>query len=139
MLHSVAHFCHELKALISSEFQFIASVGDWHPLNMLHHKVWSTVFSNTCFVDLRNARVIHDCKCLSFCFKPSNDLLGIHARLDDFECYSPFHWLALFSQIHNPHSAFAKDIQYLERANRIPALVVQCGVTGLLTGLHCLC
>jgi len=69
---------------------------------------------------------------LAFGFEPGDDLLGIHTRLDDFECYLAFDRLLLLGQIHYAVTTFTQDLQQFIGTNLLTRLYHR--ATARLTG-----
>ena len=59
--------------------------------------------------------MLHERQRLAFCFKPSDDFLRIHSRLDDLDRNLPLHGLGLLCDIDYAHATFADLLTDLVR------------------------
>ena len=63
--------------------------------------------------------MIHHGQRLPFGLEPGDDLLGVHAQLDDFERHPPSHRLGLFGDINHAATAFAHALQKFVAPERL--------------------
>ena len=68
---------------------------------------------------LGDVRMIHHRQRLALRLEARDDLLGVHAKLDDFERDTPPHRLALLGDIHHAATAFADFFHQLVAAERL--------------------
>ncbi len=73
-------------------------------------------------INLRNVRVIHEGQGLALGFEPSDDLLGVHAQLDDLQRDPAADRLLLFGHIDHATTAFADLLKQFVAPNPIPGL-----------------
>ncbi len=53
---------------------------------------------------------------LPFCLKLRNNLLGVHAQLDNLKCHFPAHGLRLLGNVNDAHAPFANQLANLVTA-----------------------
>ncbi|MFO1486586.1 MAG: hypothetical protein U1F71_24705 [Verrucomicrobiaceae bacterium] len=61
--------------------------------------------------------MIHQGERLSLRFEAGDDLVRIHAQLDDLQCHAAAHRLTLFRLPHHAESSFAQALQQAVTAN----------------------
>ncbi len=68
---------------------------------------------------LGDVGMIHDGQRLPLRLEPGDDLLGVHARLDDLQRHAPPHRLGLLGRIHHTAPAFAHALQKFVAPERL--------------------
>ena len=111
MLHGLTDREKQLQPLPGRETVGIAVVGDGHALDQLHDEVRPAAAGLAAIVDLGDVRMIHEGQGLPFGLEASDDLAGIHTRLDDLEGDFAAHRALLLGDEDQPHAAFA-DLLY---------------------------
>ena len=95
----------------------IAVLGDRHAAHQLHHEVGPARFGRPGIEHLGDVRVIHQGQRLPLGLEAGDDLLGIHARLDDLERHLAPNRLRLLGHEDDAHAPFADLLQQLVGAD----------------------
>jgi hypothetical protein len=85
VLDGFANLQEQTKSLFNGKFLKVTVFGDWDAFDIFHYKVWSADLGGSSIKHMRNVGVFQQGQSLPFGLKASNYLLGIHARLDDFQ------------------------------------------------------
>jgi len=101
VLNRLAHLNEELEAFAERKRVGIAVVGDFHPGDEFHNEIRVAGRRGAAIEDLGDAGVVHQGQRLAFRLEACNDLLGVHAGLDDLQCDAPPHRLLLLGKKHD--------------------------------------
>jgi hypothetical protein len=111
VLDGFANLQEQTKSLFNGKFLKVTVFGDWDAFDIFHYKVWSADLGGSSIKHMRNVGVFQQGQSLPFGLKASNYLLGIHARLDDFQRDPAFDWSLLFGKVNYTAATFS---QYAE-------------------------
>ena len=106
VLNGVTNGLKKLEPFTRCCLHLIAVFGDRDTADQFHDEV-GTPIRRSCIKHSRNIRMFHEGQRLPFGLEASDDLLGIHARLDNLQGDLSLNRFGLFSDINNPHPAFA--------------------------------
>ena len=84
MLDSKADVDKQIQSLLQIQLFALAVFRQRNTANQFHHKIGPSGFRCARIQNMCDVAVVHHGQGLSFCFKPTNDLPGIHAGLNDF-------------------------------------------------------
>jgi hypothetical protein len=82
------------KNVLTSRSSYAKKVPD--TFDIFHDKVWAAILSRSCIIYVRNIRMIQESQGLPFSLETGNNLLGIHAGFNDFQCNSTLYRPLLF-------------------------------------------
>ena len=122
VLNCIAEVREEFKSRPCVEFVPIAIVIDRVPLDILHDEVGPAFGCRAGLEDAGDAWMTHHCKRLAFGFEACDDLVRIHARLDDLEGYTPLDRAGLLCEVDDAEAAFADDRENLEWSDGVADL-----------------
>ena len=105
MLYRFANNDEQLQPLVDTQPVVIAELSDRNSLDQFHHEVWTTVVRSAGIKHARDVGMIHHRQGLFLGVKPSDHILRVQFRLDEFQGHPTFDRLILFGQPDNPHSA----------------------------------
>ena len=95
----------QLQSLAGIEFLPITEFGDRIAFHELHHEIGSPRIGRTGIQHPGDVGVIHQGQRLSFGLKSRDNLLSIHARLDDFQSHHTTHGNLLLGSIDDTHAS----------------------------------
>ena len=121
MLNSVADIDEQLEPLSNRQAVLIAVVRQLDTTHQLHREVGAAVLGGAGVQDLGDIGMLHHRECLPLGLEAGQDLLGVHAGLEDLQRDSAPHRLDLLGLVDDAHAAFA---EHLENAVRADALRV---------------
>ena len=128
VLHGVADGDEELEPLRGREVGLVAVIGDANAAHQFHDEEWPARGRRASIEHLRDVRMVHHCQRLPLLLKARDDLLRIHAHLDDLQRHAPPHRLLLIRHPHHAEATFADLLvpapicaTGFDRANRIVA------------------
>ena len=113
VLHSLAHLHEQFEAFTGVKALPITMLGDRDTFNVLHCEVGSALIGRSGIKNASDIRVIHQGKGLTFALEPGDDLLGIHAPLDEFKRDLAANGLHLLGLVNLAHATFT---DFLEKA-----------------------
>src|SRR5439155_12147588 len=116
VLDSAADLYEQFEPFAGGKVVLIAEVRDFDAVNQLHDKVRPAGFGGPGVEDSRDVRMVHERQRLPLRVESRDDLLGVHAQLDDLERDATPHRLFLFRDIHDTASAFADLLEEFVRA-----------------------
>ena len=111
VLDRVAHLGEQPQAIGDGELVPLAVVRDRHAAHELHCEERAAARGRAAVEHLRDVRVVHERERLALGLEAGNDLLGVHAQLDDLERDLALHRLGLDGLPHRPHAALADLLQ----------------------------
>ena len=100
------------------ELLAVAVVGDRDAADQLHDEVGAARVGGAGVEDLGDVGVVHQGQRLPLGLEAGDDLLGVHARLDDLQGHLAAHRLGLLGHVDDAHAAFADLLQQLVGADR---------------------
>src|SRR5438552_15965230 len=77
---------------------------------------------DSCIINLRNVRMIHEGQRLALRFETGDGLPGVHTQLDDLERDTAADRLRLLGHVHDPTAALANLLKQLVAANTAASL-----------------
>jgi len=107
MMDSFADMFEQLQSLLDIQFVLVAVRRDGRALDIFHDEVGPAGFRRPGVKYMGNIRMIQQRQGLSFGLEAGDNLLGIHAGLDDFQRDPAFNRLFLLSLIDQTHAALA--------------------------------
>ena len=117
MLNGPTHLDEHSEALADRQAGLVAIVGDVYASDHLHDEVRPAGVGRAGVQHLGDVRVVHQGEGLALGFKAGDDLLRIHARLDDFQGHRSAHRVLLLGDEHEAHAAFTNLLQQLVGAD----------------------
>jgi hypothetical protein len=111
VLDSLANLQEQRKPFFNGKFLPVTVLGDWDALDIFHHEVWPAEFGGSRVIYMRNVGVFQEGQGLPFGLKAGNYLLGIHARLDDFQRDPAFDWSLLLSKVDYAVTTLTEDAE----------------------------
>src|SRR5260221_11945518 len=97
----------------------VAVFRDLDPADEFHDEVWATGFGRPCIENLGDVGMVHQRQRLPLGFKPGDDALRVHSRLDDFQSDPSSNGCLLFSHVNHPASALTYLLEQLVMANAV--------------------
>ena len=107
VLDCVADLNEQVETLVDTQPLAIAMLGDRDSRNVLHDEVRPAIIAHPRVEDPGHARMVHHGQCLTLGLETGDDLLRIHAQLDDFEGDSALDGLGLLGEVDDAHPALA--------------------------------
>ena len=108
VLHALADLHEQLEPFPCGQSMPVAVTGDWLALDVLHGEVRATLDRATCIEHLGDGGVVHQRKCLPFGLEAGNDLLAVHAGLDQLQGHSTTDRLLLLGKKDLAHATHAE-------------------------------
>jgi hypothetical protein len=91
------------------EIVLVAVVGDLDPAHQFHHEVGRPVLRRARVEHLGDVRMIHHRQRLPLRLEAGDDLLGVHAQLDDLERHAAADGFGLLRHVDHAAAAFAES------------------------------
>ena len=110
----------KLEPLVGGELVLVAVIGDPHAAHQFHHEVGPAGLGRAGVEDLGDVRMIHQRQRLALGLEAGDDLLGVHAQLDDLERDPAAHRFLLLGHVDDAAAAFADLLQQLVAADHHP-------------------
>src|SRR3954452_13300435 len=107
VLDGVTNLREKFQPLFGGKIILIAVVRDFNAAYQLHHEVRPPRIGGTAVENLGNVRMVHERKSLPLGFKARDDLLRVHAELDDLERHASSHRLLLLRHVNDTAAALA--------------------------------
>jgi hypothetical protein len=85
----------------------------------MYGEKWSSLLRRSRIEHLGDVRMVHHRQRLPLRLEARNNLLGVHAQLDDFQRHAPAHGFGLLRDINHAASAFADPLQQFVASNRL--------------------
>ncbi len=101
------------------EIVLVAVVGDLDAPHQFHDEVGPARLRRARIEHLGDVRMIHHRQRLPLGLEPGDDLLGVHAQLDDLERHAAAHRFGLLGHIDHAAAAFAHALQQFVAPNRL--------------------
>ena len=95
----------------------IAVARDGHALDQLHHEVRPPAIGGPGVEDLGDIGVVHQGQGLALGLEPGDDLLAIHAGLDDLQGHPAADGMLLLGHEDGAHAPFADLLEQLVRTD----------------------
>ena len=111
VLDGLANLDEQIEPIFGGEIVLVAVVSDADTAHQFHHEVGPAHIGRARIEHLGNVRMIHHRQRLTLRFEPGDDLLGVHAQLDDLERHATPYWLRLIGHIHHAAATFADPLQ----------------------------
>ena len=105
VLNRLADHDEQPQSFASIEFLPITEFGDRSAFHELHHEIGSPRIGRSGIQHRGDVWVIHQGQRLSFGLKSRDNLLSIHARLDDFQSHHTTHGNLLLGSIDDTHAS----------------------------------
>src|SRR5262249_28362853 len=109
VLDALADLDEKREPVFGWKLMFVAVLGDREARDVLHDEVRPPFRGGTTIEDPGDRWMPHERKGLSLCFKPSDDLLRVHPRLDEFESHLSVDRLELLGSPHLAHSTLTNE------------------------------
>ena len=119
VLDGVANLHEQLEPLLGGQVVLVAVVGDLDPAHQFHHKEGPARVRRAGVEHLGDIGMVHERQRLALGLEPGDDLLGVHAQLDDLEGDPAADGLLLLGQIDHPAAALADLLEQLVAANLV--------------------
>ncbi len=119
VLHRLADIGEKGDALRRGEPLLVAVVGDLYPAHQLHDKEGPPERRGPGVEDLGDVRVIHHRQRLPLLLEAGDDLLRVHAHLEDFQGHAPPHRLLLLGHPDRAKAALADLLEQLVRPDAL--------------------
>ncbi len=103
----------ELEALAGGELIGVAVLRDGDAVDELHHEVGPAGFGRPGVEDPGDVRVVHHGEGLALGLEPGDDLIAVHAGLDDLERDLATDGLLLLGHVDDAHAALADLLEQL--------------------------
>jgi hypothetical protein len=113
VLDGLADRDEQLQPLPGVEPVLVAILGDRHPLDQLHHEVGPAGLGGAGIQHAGNIGVVHQRQGLAFGLEPGDDLVGVHARLDDLQRHAASDRVFLLGHEHGAHPTLADLLEQL--------------------------
>ena len=94
------------------------------PAHQFHHEVRPARLGRAGVEHLGDVRMVHQRQRLPLGLEAGDDLLGVHAQLDDLERHAAAHRLLLLGHVDHAAAAFADFLQQLVAADAVADLLV---------------
>ena len=117
VLDSLADTHKEIQPLLDIQTLAVAMVGDGDAGHMLHNEVRPTIIAHARVEDLGHARVVHHRQGLTLGLESGDNLLRIHAQLDELQCDTAADRLGLLSEIDDAHPPLSDLLEDSVRAD----------------------
>ncbi len=98
----------QIQALLDAQLVLVAVLGDRHALHVLHGEVRLSPLGGARIEDLGNVAVLHHRQCLTLGAEAAQDLLAVHAQLDDLQRHAAADRLLLLSDVDRSHASLAQ-------------------------------
>jgi hypothetical protein len=119
VLDRTADLGKEIEPSPQRESPLGTELGDAHAPDQLHDEVRAAGVRGTRVEHLGDVRVVHQRQRLPLRLEPGDDLSGVHAQLDDFQCQAPAHRFKLLRRIDDPAATLAEFLQQHVAANTV--------------------
>jgi len=123
VLDGLADYYQQAQPLSSIEAILVAVARDGNTSDHLHDEIRPACGGCASIQHFRNVRVVHKGQGLALGFKPYDDLLGVHAQLDNLEGNKSFNRLLLLGHINYAATALAEFLQQFVAADRLARLL----------------
>ena len=117
VLHGPADQDEQLQPLGDRELLAVAVLGDRDAADQLHDEVGPARFGGPGVEDLGDVGVVHHRQGLALGLEAGDDLLGVHARLDDLQGHLAAHGLRLLGHVDDAHAPLADLLHQLVGAD----------------------
>jgi len=111
VLHRVADLHEEPEAFDCAQALAVAVLGDGHAGDVLHDEERAPFGRGAGVEDAGHAGVVHHGEGLAFGLEAGDDLLRVHAQLDDLERHAPTHRLGLLGEVDDAEAALAQRVE----------------------------
>ena len=118
MLHALADLHEQLQAVLGAQPVPVAMLGDRDTAHELHGEVGPALLGRPGVEDAGNVGMVHQGQGLALGLEAGDDLLGVHAALDQLERDLAPHRLALLGGPDLAHPAFAELLHKTVGADR---------------------
>ena len=135
VLDRLADLDEQLEPLVRGEIVLVAVIGDLHAAHQFHDEVGPARFGRARVENFGDVRMIHQRQRLPLGFEPGDDLLGVHAQLDDLQRHPPPHRFLLLGHIDDAAAAFADLLEQLVTADPVAGPFQSRAAHGLPEGL----
>ena len=110
MLDALADRHEELQPLADRQPVCIAVLRDLHTLDVLHDEIGAPGLRRTSVDDAGNAGMLHEGERLTLRLETGDELLRVHAELDEFQRDRPLDRLFLLGLPHLSHASLAERV-----------------------------
>ena len=117
VLHGLADLHEQVQPLGDRQAVLVAIVGDRDAADQLHDEVGPAGLGGAGVEHPGDVGVVHQRQRLPLGLEPGDDLLRVHARLDDLQRHLAAHGLGLLGHVDDAHAPFADLLQQLVRAD----------------------
>ena len=117
VLDGLADLDEQVEAILCGELVLVAVLGDRNPADQFHHEVRPAGLGRAGIEHLGDVRMVHQRQRLPLGLEAGDDLLGVHAQLDDLEGHAPPDRLALLGHPDHAEAAFAELLEKLVAAD----------------------
>src|SRR5207248_214887 len=88
MLNRLAHRKKELKTLSNAKTMMVAVLCNRNAIHELHDEVWVSPLGYVGIQDVSDIGMVHHGDGLALIIESRDDLAGVHAALNDFQCHA---------------------------------------------------
>nr|WP_235908641.1 hypothetical protein [Roseiconus nitratireducens] len=121
VMNGAANLDEQLETFFGRKISLTGKLRDWNSVDEFHDEVRPSILGDPRVQDPRDVVVVHHRQSLLLSAKPVQNLLGIHPRLDELQCYLAANRMFLLRPIHDTESAFAELFLDLIAADRSAA------------------
>ena len=123
VLHGVADLDEKIEPLGGGKFRLVAVVGDPDPANQFHDEVGPPELGHTGVQNFGDVWMIHQGERLALLLKARDDLLRVHAQLDDLEGHAALDRPLLIGHPDGAKAAFTDLLAELVVADLLAVLL----------------
>ena len=120
VLNRLANLNKQVQPFASRQVVLVTVVGDFDAAHQFHDEVGTARVRRAGLQDLGNIRMIHQRQRLALSFEAGDDLLGVHAQLDDLEGDHPPDRFLLLSHVHHATAALANLLKQFVMPDLVP-------------------
>ena len=119
VLDGPANLNEQIQPLPGGKIVLVAVIGDLDAAHQFHDEIRPAGFRGAGVQHLGDVRMVHQCQRLPLGFKTGDDILGVHAQLDDFEGHQSANGFLLLGHIDHPAAAFTDLLEQFVMADPV--------------------
>jgi len=117
VLNAFTDLREQVEAILIGQFVSVAIFSDWHSRDTLHDEIRASIISAARIKDLGHVWMVHHGQGLALGIKAGDDLLCIHAHLDELQGYLALDGRLLLGEVDFSHSALTQAFEQAVGAN----------------------